>query len=174
MRAGSMSLAPDPALPPIEPERPADGPAVERLVLEAFGPGRYAKTAERLREGAAPVTDLSFVAWEGGQAVGCVRLWPLQIGDRAGLLLGPFAVDPRFRSRGLGAALIARACSAAAAAGWELVLLVGDEPYYRPLGFAAAPAARLVLPGPVDRRRVLVRALKEGADQGLEGPVLAA
>jgi predicted N-acetyltransferase YhbS len=174
MRAPSMSLAATPALPPLVPERPEDAPAVERLILRAFGPGRFAKSAERLREGRAAPRDVSLVAWEGGEIVGCVRQWPVRIGDKAALLLGPFAVDPRFRSRGLGAALIAEACAVAAKAGWDLILLVGDEAYFAQLGFSAAPAAKVVLPGPVDRRRVLARALKAGADAGLEGVVSAA
>jgi predicted N-acetyltransferase YhbS len=166
-----MSLAP--AMPPLLNERPQDAPAVERLLGRAFGPGRFAKTAERLREGRAPLLDLSFVAWSGDEAVGCVRLWSVRIGERPALLLGPFAVDAAWRSNGLGAALIGRACEAAADAGHALVILVGDEPYYGPLGFSARPAAKVLMPGPVDQRRVLVRALEPGADAGLEGPVTA-
>src|SRR5579863_2888494 len=169
-----MSLAADIALPPLAAERPQDAPEVERLVLAAFGPGRFAKAAERLREGSAPRLDLSFVAWDEGRAVGCVRLWPIHIGQTPALLLGPFAVDPDRRSHGLGAALIERACEAAAAAGYRLVLLVGDEPYYGPLGFVGGRCGRVTMPGPVDPRRVLVRAMAEGADQGLEGVVAAA
>jgi len=166
-----MSLAADIALPPLVPERPEDAPAVDRLIARAFGPGRFAKAAERLRERQRPVLGLSFVAWAEGVAVGCVRQWPVTIGDRPAILLGPFAVDEAWRSNGLGAALIERACAAAAKAGHALIVLVGDEPYFGPMGFAAAPARKIVLPGPVDQRRVLVRALTPGADQGLAGPV---
>ncbi|MFI4976199.1 MAG: GNAT family N-acetyltransferase [Caulobacterales bacterium] len=159
------------ALPPLVSERPQDAPAVDRLIGRAFGPGRYAKTAERLREGNRPILPLCLVAREAGEIVGCVRLWPVSIGERPAILLGPFAVDPDFRNQGLGAALITGACEVAAAAGHDLVILVGDEPYFGPLGFAAAPAGAVRLPGPVDQRRVLVRALKPGADAGLAGPV---
>jgi predicted N-acetyltransferase YhbS len=145
---------------------------VERLILRAFGPGRFAKAAERLREGRAPLLGLSFVAWEDGQIVGCVRQWWVMIGEAPAILLGPFAVDPDFRNQGLGAALIERACEAAAEAGEAIIVLVGDLPYFGPLGFAPAP--RVTLPGPVDPRRVLVRALKSGTDSGLEGDVAAA
>jgi predicted N-acetyltransferase YhbS len=169
-----MSLATTPALPPLVHERPQDAPAVERLLMRAFGPGRYAKSAERLREGRAPILDLSFIAWSGGKAVGCVRQWPVWIGDRPAILLGPFAVDPDWRSQGLGAGLIVKACEAAAAAGHGLVILVGDEPYFGELGFSTKPAARAVMPGPVDQRRVLVRALRPGADDELEGEVTQA
>ena len=168
-----MSLVADTALP-LAAERPEDAPEVERLILAAFGPGRFAKAAERLREGREPVLDLSFVARDRGRAVGCVRLWRIRIGERPALLLGPFAVDPAWRSRGLGGALIEQACQAATRAGHRLVLLVGDEPYYGPLGFVGGRCRDVVMPGPVDPRRVLVRALLAGADAGLEGSVSAA
>src|SRR5258708_3517102 len=142
-----MSLAATPALPPLVHERPQDAPALERLLMRAFGPGRYAKSAERLREGRKPILGLSFVAWSGGKAVGCVRQWAVKIGDRPAILLGPFAIDPDWRSQGLGAALIVRGCEAAAAAGHRLVILVGDAPYFDELGFAAAPAAKAMIPG---------------------------
>jgi predicted N-acetyltransferase YhbS len=155
-------------------ERPEDASIVEALIDRAFGPGRFAKTAERLREGNHPLGDLSFVAWRGHDAVGCVRLWPVSIGATPALLLGPFAVDAAHRSQGLGATLINRACEAAAEAGHALVLLVGDADYFAPLGFSAAPARAVVMPGPVDQGRVLARALKEGGCENLSGPVTMA
>jgi predicted N-acetyltransferase YhbS len=157
----------------LAPERPADAPLVSALIARAFGPGRYAKTAERLREGRTHIPELSFVAWAGEEAVGCVRLWPIEVGGAEALLLGPFAVDEGARSAGVGAALIRGACEAAAAEGHRLILLVGDEAYYAPLGFAAAPARAVRLPGPVDQSRVLVRALGPGAAEGLAGAVKA-
>jgi predicted N-acetyltransferase YhbS len=152
-------------------ERPGDAALAEGLIARAFGPGRYAKAAERLREGRAPDLTLSFIAWAEGRAIGAVRLWPIAIGDTPAVLLGPIAVAAEHRSAGVGAALVRRACEAAAAAGHRLVLLVGDMPFFGPLGFAAAPARAVRLPGPVDQRRVLVRALVAGADAGLAGPV---
>ncbi|HEX8958736.1 MAG TPA: N-acetyltransferase [Solirubrobacterales bacterium] len=168
-----MSLAATPALPLLAAERPQDAPAVERIVARAFGPGRYAKAAERLREGNSPMLDLSFVAWVEREPVGCVRLWPVEVGGTPALLLGPIAVDADRRSAGLGASLVECACTAAARAGHALVILVGDEPFFGPLGFSAKAAAKVLMPGPVDQRRVLVRALRPSADEGLEGLVTA-
>src|SRR5215469_188927 len=111
-------------------ERAADAELVEGVVARAFGPGRYAKAAERLREGSSPIRSLSFLAWQGETAVGSVRLWPIAIGETPALLLGPIAVEDEHRSAGVGAALVRRACEAAAAAGHRLILLVGDEPYF--------------------------------------------
>jgi predicted N-acetyltransferase YhbS len=167
-----MSLAPAPSLPPLVAERPEHADAVERLILAAFGPGRFAKAAERLREGRKPLLDLSLVAWDAGGVVGCVRQWGVRIGPTPAILLGPFAVEPSYRSQGLGAALIDGACAAAADAGHALIVLVGDPPYFGPLGFVAAP--RVAMPGPVDPRRVLVRPLRVGAGVDIAGAVAAA
>jgi predicted N-acetyltransferase YhbS len=173
-----MSTSPPPAKPAgLEPvlkaERPEDLPLVDALIDRAFGPGRFVKTAERLREHNTPRRDLSLVAWSGGAAVGCVRMWPIHIGDTAAVLLGPFAVDDAWRSQGLGGQLIAEACAAAQRAGVGVVLLVGDEPYFAKLGFERAPPGRAVMPGPVDGRRLLWRAMRPGALDGVEGDVRA-
>jgi predicted N-acetyltransferase YhbS len=154
------------------PERPADAAVVERLIARAFGPGRFAKAVERLREGARLAPDVSFVAWRGTEPVGCVRLWPVSVGGKRGLLLGPIAVDASCRRQGVGAELVQRACESAMAAGWAYVLLVGDAPFFGPLGFSPLPARGVRLPGPVDQGRVMVRALTPGGDADLVGPVV--
>ena len=154
-------------------ERPEHAQAVDRLIERAFGPGRLVKTAERLRESNTPLFDLSRVALSGAAVVGCCRMWPIHIGDTPSVLLGPFAVDDAWRSRGLGAQLIEASCAAAAAAGYSQVLLVGDEPYFRRMGFGAIPAGQVVLPGPVNGRRLLWRALKPGGLDGVHGLVRA-
>jgi predicted N-acetyltransferase YhbS len=164
--------APDDALPPLVPEQIEDAHAVDTLIERAFGPGRYAKAAERLREHNRPLLDISFTAWCGNELVGCVRMWPIVIGDEPAVLLGPFAVEPDWRSRGLGAALIHQACHAAKAAGHALIFLVGDEPYFGPLGFQVVPRGRIQMPGPVDPARVMFRAF--GGGPVLAGEVKAA
>jgi predicted N-acetyltransferase YhbS len=155
----------------IAPEAPADAAEAQGLVDRVFGPGRYAKSAERLREGNRSIPELSFVAREGGRIVGAVRLWPVRVGGATALLLGPIAVDPHARRRGLGVALSARACEAAADAGHERVVLVGDLGFFERIGFEALEPGRVRMPGPADPRRVLVRALKPGAWQDVEGEV---
>jgi predicted N-acetyltransferase YhbS len=158
----------------LAPERPADASLVEALVARAFGPGRFVKAVERLREGRRPDLQTSFVAWHGRKAIGCVRLWPIRVGEARGLLLGPIAVDAQWRRQGLGADLVRRACEAAGAAGWPFILLVGDRPFFGPLGFSTGPTRAVRLPGPVDQNRVMARALTPGGADGLSGPVTAA
>ncbi|HQR88301.1 MAG: GNAT family N-acetyltransferase [Caulobacter sp. 12-67-6] len=155
-------------------ETPAMETAVTALIDRVFGPGRFAKVSERLREGNHLLGDCSFVAMRGGQPVGCVRLWPVTIGGAPVAFLGPLAVDPDERSAGLGQTLVEAACEAARAAGWKAVMLVGDAPYFARAGFSASQTAGVVMPGPVDQRRVLVKALVPGGDEGLSGLVSVA
>lgn len=146
-----MSSVADPYdLSDITPETPADAEGVEALVLAAFGPGRFAKTAERLREGGTVAA--GFVTHEDGKVVGSVRLWRIQIGGTPALFLGPIAVDRDYRKEGLGAALV-EACLNVARVEGQGVLLVGDEPYFGRFGFGVISG--VVLPGPADPRRVL-------------------
>ena len=157
----------------LKPETPAESRLADGLVERAFGPGRLVKTAERLREGNRPVMDISPIAWAGDEVVGCCRMWPVRIGEAPALLLGPFAVEGAWRSRGLGGQLIEAACDAATSAGHGVIILVGDEPYVRRFGFEQVPAGAAVLPGPVDGRRLLWKALKPGALDGVHGAVRA-
>ncbi|HEX4098020.1 MAG TPA: N-acetyltransferase [Caulobacteraceae bacterium] len=152
-------------------EAPADAAEALALVDRVFGPGRYAKAAERLREGNSFLPELSFVARENGRLVGSVRLWPVRICAAEALLLGPIAVDPAAQRRGLGHALSAHACDAAASAGHARVVLVGDMAFFERVGFEALEPGRIRLPGPADPRRVLVKALRPGAWDGVEGEV---
>jgi len=153
--------------PVLAPERRRDAGLVEGLVARAFGPGRFVKTAERLREGRDPILDLSFVAWSEGRAVGCVRQWPILIGEAPALLLGPFAVEDDHRRQGLGARLIRRARDAAEVAGHGAILLVGEPRFFGPLGFTAEAARAVTLPGPVDKGRVLALAFRPGRLEGM-------
>ncbi len=158
-------------LPPIDAERPEDFDAVEALIDAAFGPGRYAKSAERLREGNHQLAGVSVVAREAGVVVGCARMWPVKVGASPAVLLGPFAVADEMRNKGLGIALVQAACEAAAKAGHGLVILVGDAPFFTRAGFAPVDPNAVSFPGPVDMRRVLMRELKPGAAAGLKGAV---
>ncbi len=155
----------------IRPETAEDAVAIERLHERTFGPGRLAKTAYRLREGAGHLLELSFTARIGTLMIGSVRLTPIRIGDTKALLLGPLTVEPPFRARGIGGALIARALAEAKARGHQLVILVGDEPYYGRNGFKRVPEGRAAMPGPVDPARVLICELQDDAFADVCGPI---
>jgi len=148
-----------------------DAQAIERLHDRTFGPGRFVLSAYRLREHVDHLQDLSFTARIGTLLVGSVRLLPVVIGQTSALLLGPLTVEPPFRGRGIGRALLERALGEAKARGHRLVLLVGDEAYYSRVGFKAVPKGRATMPGPVDYSRLLVAELADGAFDNVSGPI---
>ena len=155
----------------ILPETAEDAEAIHRLHERTFGPGRYARTAYRIREDVTHRLDLSFTARIGTLMVGSVWLSPIRIGKTPALLLGPLTVEPPFREHGIGQALLKRALQEAKAKGHRLVVLVGDGPYYGKLGFKKIPKGLATMPGPVDPARLLVAEIVDGAFEGVSGPI---
>jgi predicted N-acetyltransferase YhbS len=155
-------------------ERPADLPAREALLDAAFGDTRRKKTSERLRRGRLPAEGLSLIAADGRQIIGTARLWDIACASgQPALLLGPVAVAADRRSLGIGAALVRKAIREARKAGHGAIILVGDAPYYDRFGFTAEKTAKLRLPGPFERRRLLALELAAGALDGAAGLIVA-
>ena len=151
-------------------ERPADVEAREALLDQAFGDTRYRKTSQRLRDGRLPAEGLSLIAADGRRVIGTARLWSVACSSgQPALLLGPVAVESSCRNRGIGAALVRRALREARRLGHGAVILVGDAPYYSRFGFASEKAARLRLPGPFERHRLLAIELVPSALEGAQG-----
>ena len=156
----------------IVPEAETHFAEIETLLDEAFGPGRFAKTAYRLREGVAPISDLGLVGFHEGELVGSIRFWPIRIGTYASaLMLGPLVISPKFRGRNLGFELIKQGLAKARTSGSELVILVGDEPYYRRSGFKQVAPGHLTMPGPCDPQRLLFHELIPDVMSSVEGPI---
>jgi predicted N-acetyltransferase YhbS len=156
----------------IRHERTGDAVAREQLLDVSYGPVRFTKTSERLREGRLP--EVALVAAEGRRIIGSVRLWPISAGrGRSALMLGPLAVAPDARKRGVGSALVQRALREAKRHGHGAVLLVGDAPYYARFGFSSEKTGALWLPGPYERHRLLGVELVPGALDGARGLVRA-
>jgi predicted N-acetyltransferase YhbS len=150
-------------------ERPADAPIIDALHEQLFPPGWRKRAAAVLREGVPADPNLSFVATTADAIVGSVRMTPITIGARPALLLGPLVVRPEYKGQGAGRKLVRIALGAAAKAGHAVVMLVGDLPYYGPLGFEFLGRDVVTLPAWVDKDRVLVAGLKPGALFGLKG-----
>ncbi|MDX5595347.1 MULTISPECIES: N-acetyltransferase [Pseudovibrio] len=146
----------------IRQELPQDDVEIDLMQEEAFGPGRFARTAFRIREGASAAASLSFVGLIDGVLAGSVRLTPIMIGTTQAMLLGPLTVSPSYKNRGLGKALMATAHEAAKAEGVPAILLIGDAPYYGPLGYQKVPEHTVELPGPFDPDRLLILMLQDG------------
>lgn len=149
--------------------------AISALHERVFGPGRFARTAYRVREGGASlVSPFCLVSFRGDQLIAAIRFTEVTIGGvAAALLLGPLAVEPELAGQGFGKELVARGLDAARQAGQRLVVLVGDEPYYARFGFKPVPPGQLFFPGPVDPARILAAELEPGALVSYSGLVAA-
>ncbi len=159
----------------VENTTPTDHSLIEHLLDLSFGIDRRIKTSYRLREGSSPAPGLSLVVRdvEVGLA-GSISFWPLVIGGygRPALLLGPLVVNPERQNIGVGRALMLEGLQRAKAAGHQLVVLVGDAPYYARVGFQKLPEGQLLLPGPVNPDRFMYLELVEGSLAKVHGLVL--
>ena len=153
------------------PESPAHDAEIEHINEEAFGPGRFVRAAYKIREGGPHERALSFVALHEGAVIASVRMTRVAAGKGTGLLLGPLAVRPAFKNLGIGRRLVRLAVQAAEKAATPLILLVGDEPYYGPLGFRQVPRGHISMPRPVDPARILAIEILPGALSDFKGDV---
>ncbi|MGE6741606.1 GNAT family N-acetyltransferase [Allorhizobium pseudoryzae] len=144
---------------------------IEIINAEAFGPGRFTKSSARIREQGPHDRSLSFVCADRGETIASVRMTPVRAGDVYGHLLGPLAVRPSHKNMGIGRELVRIAIEAARRKGSEAVILVGDPPYYMPLGFEKVRYGALTFPGPVDPGRVLVVPLVGDVHARLKGVI---
>jgi predicted N-acetyltransferase YhbS len=157
----------------VAPHSAGEEERIEGVLNAAFGPGRFAKTSERIRErGAAFVPALSHVAYQGADLKGCCQIWRVRVGEGTALFLGPLAVHPNTQGGGLGALLVnttVAACAEAANASdsqandGSWVFLIGAPRFFEPLGFTQVPKGQLTLPGAVDPARLMWIGLKPGA-----------
>ncbi|MGO9544212.1 MAG: GNAT family N-acetyltransferase [Rhodomicrobium sp.] len=149
-----------------------DFPALKQLNEATFGPGRFARTAFRVREGAAEEPALNLCAVRDGAIIGAVQFTPIAIGGQEGaLLLGPLIIEKAHNNRGYGLRMMLEGMARARELGYKFVILVGDLPYYARAGFAVAPSGRILMPGPVEPARLLYAELTAGALEAFRGPV---
>ena len=156
------------------PEQPAHDAEIDLINEEAFGPGRFTRAAYKIREGGPHERALSFVAIHQDHVIASVRMTWIAAGAGRALLLGPLAVRPAFKNKGIGRKLVAIAVDGAREAGAGAVVLVGDAPYYGPLGFEKIPHGQISMPRPVDPNRLLAAELKESAVAALRGEIMHA
>ena len=153
------------------PEHAAHDLEIEEINAEAFGPGRFTRAAYKIREGGLHDPSMSFVVLKDDHVIASVRMTPIAAGRGRAMLLGPLAVQPDSKNRGLGKALVRMALEAAQKAGQSVTVLVGDAPYYEPLGFKRIPYGQIIMPRPTDPNRMLAVEHIPGALSALAGMV---
>ncbi|MCC3859591.1 GNAT family N-acetyltransferase [Pseudemcibacter aquimaris] len=155
----------------IEIQNRSDDMVVEKLLDKAFGRDRFKKAAYALRDGIDPIAALSFVVRKNDGIVATLRFWPVKISGHDALLLGPIAVLPELQGQGYGINLMKYGLNKAKVLGHTRVVLVGDEPYYKKVGFSRDLARSLHMPGQDDESRLLASELIPGAFQGISGNI---
>jgi len=166
-------------LPPVvttRPVLPADVDAISALHARVFGPGRFARSAYRVREGTPAISPFCRLAEIGTTLIAAIRMTEIGFtrtsasAPRA-LLLGPLAVEDAFAGQGHGKRLIAETMSAARADGVGLVVLVGNMSYYARFGFLPVMPGDILMPGPADPARILAAEFTGGALAACRGVV---
>ncbi len=156
-------------------QRPRDHSLIEPLLDRCFGFDRHHKTVYRLREGLAPIEELSFIALAPDSGLlGSLRFWPIRIGAAPAILLGPLAVEPALQGAGVGRGLLRHGLTRSKRLGAEICVVVGAPAYYAPFGVENAGVRGLILPGPVEPERFQVLEIVPGALDGVTGMIARA
>lgn len=158
-----------------------DPALVEELLDRAFEPERYKRTAYKVREGTDWLPALSFAALDAqDMLVGTIQCWPVALTDPAGrahpmIMVGPVAVLPEMQNLGYGKALMSASIACIDARAPLPQVMIGDPEYYgRFWGFTNEWTSGWDLPGPFERRRLLLRCENPAVlpAQGILGPWL--
>ena len=133
---------------------------IEKLLDEAFGPGRYARTAYRYREKHNLISEYSYIYQDNKQLLASISFSQIFINKiNKGLLLGPLAVKPGHDGKGYGVALVETTIKLIKKSKkYNFIVLVGDIDYYRRFNFKQI-SQPLNLVGPVNPNRVLILSL---------------
>ena len=154
-------------------ERTADHTAVFNINARAFGGPNEARLVEALRESARP--QISLVAFREGRVVGHIFFSPVTVGGggRAWEAIGlaPMAVEPEWKNRGIGSALVRAGLAACRAIRRPVVFVLGHPEYYPRFGFRPAPPLGLRFRGPEFDPAFMVAELESGALASRTGEV---
>ena len=148
------------------PETPfVHGAAIERLFDSTFGPGHFAKTAERVREFSASLPEISRVGVLDGEVIAVCRVWPIAIGETPCLFYGPIAVRPDHQGGSIGRQVTEASLQAGKASDYGFACLIGAPPYFSRMGFEVVPKGAVRMPGPQDPSRVMLARLSADASE---------
>ncbi len=155
----------------IRRERANDVPVIRALNEAAFGRTEEARLVDAVRGRDEPV--ISLVAVEDKEIVGHALFSPVVIesdeASRTGVGLGPMAVTPGRRKRGIGGHLVRYGLEACRAAGYDVMVVLGPPTYYRRFGFGLASARGIRLEFGVPEDAFMVMELTPGALGGCTG-----
>ena len=113
---------------------------IRKVVESAFNGSVEARLVELLRDANKAI--VSLVATLDDRAVGQIMFSPIIIElnpkHARGLGLAPLAVLPKYQGRGIGTNLVVRGIEECREEGYDIVVVLGDEPFYSRFGFKRA------------------------------------
>ena len=134
-----------------------DNEKILKLLNQSFGPGRFARSVYRLREIKGRETDFSYVNEKNNEILSSIQYFQTYLNqDLLGLLLGPLAVEPKYRGQGFGVALVEHTIQIIKKeTNYDFILVIGDNEYYKKFGFEKINCD-LNFFGPVNINKVLI------------------
>jgi len=136
-----------------------DAKEIDRLMSLGFSSSHAGRNIWRLREGKV-IEELCLVAeTEAGYLLGSIRYWPITIAEKPSILLGPLAVDPAVRGRGIGVQLVRQSLERAMAGPWRWCFISGEPNYYLKFGFSPVTYDDVSLPAHIEEERLHMLAL---------------
>lgn len=84
------------------------------------------------------IDDLSFVLEDNLEIVGFMMLTRNKLGKVEGLTLAPLLVEKRYQHKGLGKHLLKRGLNVASALGYEYIVALGNDAFYKKYNFLPA------------------------------------
>ena len=148
---------------------------------EAFGYDKEAQLVEELLTDTSAKPLYSLLAFSDDRAVGHILFTAACLegpnSDASISLLAPLAVIPESQKQGVGCLLIKRGLEHLAAAGVDLVFVLGHPGYYPRYGFAPAGVRGFTAPYPIPEKNAdawMVQELRPGVIGSVSGTVRCA
>tara|TARA_B100001093_G_C26450464_1_gene852067 strand:+ start:52 stop:540 length:489 start_codon:yes stop_codon:yes gene_type:complete len=134
-----------------------DNEKIFSILEKSFGPGRFARSVYRLREIVGRETEFSYVYEKNNKILSSISYYQTFLTDGLqGLLLGPLAVDPEYRGKGFGVALVEHTISLIKKqSNYDFIIAIGDNNYYEKFGFKKIDI-NVKFFGPVNKEKILI------------------
>jgi len=153
----------------IRSEQPGDYGEIDAVLEAAFKQENEAVLVRTLRKTPEFNPNLSLVALAGGELVGHILFYPVEVAGGVTLVLAPMSVKPGMQGKGVGGRLIKAGFEKAVEEGYDSVVLVGYPDYYTRFGFEKASGFGLKLSFEVPDEAFMAIELAEGSLKGKAG-----
>lgn len=153
----------------IRQEKIEDHNKTYELIKEAFLSAEHRDGNEQdlvsaLRKGTAFIPELSIVAEVNGELAGHILFTKAKVQSIDVLVLAPLSVKPKFQNKGIGTALVNYGHSAAVNLGYEYIMVLGSDLYYKRFGYVPAESLGVEVPENIPSRNFMAVKLNKNAE----------